>query len=967
MVRNWLARIEMAKFVQIWQNDCGARHCYLGLMDQNQASRLFLIDSFALAFRIFYAFSRNPLLNSKGQDNSLVHGYWSNVLRILSSQKPTHFAVVRDMGRKTFRHDLYPDYKANRSDMPEEMKEQLPRLEEILQASGLPILGKEGYEADDLMAYLAVKAAHAGFDVYMVTKDKDMGQIVSDHIRMFHLEKGNEASIQGPKEILEKFGVPPEKMRDYLALVGDSSDNVPGVPKVGPKTAVELLQAYHDLDGVYANLDKITRKALHTNLAENREKAYLSRELVTLQTNHEFGITLDELRFHGVARTELKALFQEHELQMLSRQVNSVPDRAGTPSNSENAEGTSSEPSQPLPIYECIDTDSKLSQLQIELEEVNFVSLDTETDSIVGWKANLVGVCLSIDESKGYYIPVGHCELQEAAPMDLFGAGNPVVKKLLPGQVSAKALRAFLLHLCAKPHCKILFHNAKYDLQVLSKFGVEIRGAILDSMLGVWLLDPGQPSFGLDDQVRRRLGHTMIPIDSLIGKGKTQISFAEVPLAKACEYGAEDAVFTLRLWNKIEPELRSQGLLRVLEEQEIPLVHCLVEMERQGICIDSKELEVIRKDLSARLAQCEMEIVQIAGGEAFNINSPKQLGAVLFEKLGLPTIKKTSTGYSTDAATLEELRGIHPIIDSVITYRELAKLLNTYVDVLPSLVDASTGRLHTSFVQTGTATGRLSSRDPNLQNIPIRTVEGKRIRKAFVARSPEYVLLSADYSQIELRMLAHLSGDPMLCKAYNEGEDIHASTAMAIFGVGREQVTKEMRRQAKVVNFGVLYGMTAFRLARDLGIERSAAKTFIDGYFGLYSTVKDWVDGIVQNARIEGAVHTITGRRRVIPGIGSGDHTERQMAERMAVNSPVQGSAADLIKMAMIRLHKRIQQEQLPLRILLQVHDELVLECPKTFAEEAAQIVKQEMEGAFVLRVPLVAEVGMGADWLVAH
>lgn len=966
MVRNWLANENGANSLKLGVLGACRCHCYLPDMENKNIPRLFLIDSFALAFRIFYAFSRNPLLNSKGQDNSLVHGYWSNILRILSSQKPSHFAVIKDMGRKTFRHDLYPEYKANRSDMPEEMKDQLPRLEEILQASGLPVLGREGYEADDLMAHLAVKAERAGFDVYLVTKDKDMGQIVSDHIKMFHLEKGNEATIQGPAEILEKFGVPPSQMRDYLALVGDSSDNVPGVPKVGPKTATELLQAYHDLDGVYANLEKITRKALHTNLAENREKAYLSRELVTLQTNHDFGISLEELHFSGVEREALKALFQEHELQMLSRQINSVPDRKGVLSSGTSQDAGDREISPP-PEYTLIASDAALLQLEQDLADYPLLALDTETDSLVGWKANLVGVCLCAEPGRGYYIPVGHCEPEEAAPMDLFHAESTAPRKLRAGQVSAKALQKYLRKLCSDSARTLLFHNAKYDLQVLSRFGVEVQCALQDSMLGTWVLDPGQPSFGLDDQVRRRLGHTMIPIESLIGKGKSQISFADTPLDKACEYGAEDAVFTFRLWQKLEPELRAQGLLDVLQQQEIPLVRCLVDMEREGICIDSVELECIRKDLGTRLAQCELEIIRHAGGEAFNINSPKQLGAVLFEKLGLPTIKKTSTGYSTDASTLEELRGIHPIVESVISYRELSKLLNTYVDVLPSLVDAGTGRLHTSFVQTGTATGRLSSRDPNLQNIPIRTSEGKRIRAAFIARSANHVLLSADYSQIELRMLAHLSQDPALCHAYCEGQDIHAATAMAIFNVPREQVNSDMRRQAKVVNFGVLYGMTAFRLARDLGIERHAAKAFIDGYFGLYSTVKDWVEGIVQHARSEGAVHTITGRRRVIPGIGSGDHTERQMAERMAVNSPVQGSAADLIKIAMVRLHNRIQKENLPLRMLLQVHDELVLECPKDFADEASRIVKTEMESAFSLRVPLVVEVGQGSNWLLAH
>jgi len=921
-------------------------------MTAQKPSRLFLIDSFALAFRIFYAFAQNPLVNSKGQDNSLVHGYWSNLLRVLSSQKPTHFAVVKDMGRLTFRNTLYPEYKANRGEMPEEMRDQLPRLEEMLAASGLPVLGCVGYEADDVMASIALKAEAQGIEVFLVTKDKDMAQIVSDKVKMFQLEKGNEIATQGPAEVLAKFGVPPEKMRDYLALCGDSADNIPGVPKVGPKTAVDLLTTFGNLDAIYANLDQITKKGLHQNLSENREKAYLSRELVTLQSSHDFGITLGELVFKGVRRKTLQKMFTEHEMRSLVRQVESVPDSEaeGQADLFGHIDGLPNAAlvQAPKPDYILVNSPEALLQLGQELASVKKIALDTETDSLIGWKANLVGICLAHEENKGYYIPVAHT-LENGL------------------STHGDLIKAFLHKLCSDPTRSLIFHNAKYDLQVLTNYGVSVSTIVMDSMLGSWVLDPGQPSFGLDDQVRRRLGHEMIPIEKLIGKGKAQTLFSDVPLETACEYGAEDAVYTLQLWNSLEPQLREHNLLHVLETQEIPLLPCLADIEREGICIDGPELEHIRIELSARMAEYEKNILLAAGEENLNINSTKQLGAILFDKLGLPVIKKTSTGYSTDASVLEELRGIHPIITDIIGYREVGKLLNTYVEVLPTLVDSGTGRVHTSYLQTGTATGRLSSRDPNLQNIPIRTVEGKRIRAAFVARSSDWILLSADYSQIELRMLAHLSNDPELCKAYREGKDIHASTAASIFNVPLTEVTGEQRRQAKVVNFGVLYGMTAFRLARDLVIERSAAKTFIDGYFGLYAQVRDWVDATVQQARIDGAVHTITGRRRVIQGIGSHDHTERQMAERMAVNSPVQGSAADLIKIAMISLHKRIITDKLPLKLLLQVHDELVLECPREFADEAAKIVKAEMENAFALRVPLIAEVGMGKNWLEAH
>ncbi len=912
----------------------------------NDTPRLFLVDSFALAFRIFYAFARNPLVNSQGQDNSLVHGYLGHLLRLLASQKPTHFAIVKDMGRTTFRHTLYPDYKANRGDMPEEMQEQLPRLEELLLATGLPVLGCVGYEADDILAYLARKAEAQGFETFLVTKDKDLGQVVSPQVRLFQLEKGNDFSVQGPAEILEKFGVPPEKMRDYLALVGDSSDNVPGVPKVGPKSAVELLTQFDSLDGIYENLEKVPRKAIAETLKANREKAFLSRELVTLQINHDFGFSLEELTYKGVARKQLKDLLLRHELRSLVRSVESLPDQFSQDAEAISMDFTGQESSgQPKPEYVTIQSVEALLALEKELANVSLLALDTETDSLESRKANLVGLCIAGDPMKGYYVPVGHHQ----------GVNVPL-----------NDVCDFLQRLFLRDHLQIVFHNAKYDLQVFANLSLPMPPKLLDSMLATWLLDPGQPAFGLDEQVRRRLGHAMIPIDSLIGKGKQQISFADVPIEQACPYGAEDAVYTLRLWNQLWMDLQLIPRVDELLGMEMSLVPCLMRLESHGIALDSQELSTIQKELESRLIELSAQIHQQAGQD-FNIASPKQLGIILFETLLLPTVKKTSTGFSTDAATLEELRGLHPIVELIQEWREINKLQNTYVEVLPGLVDASTGRLHTSFVQTGTATGRLSSRDPNLQNIPIRTKEGKRIRAAFIASTPETVLLSADYSQIELRMLAHLSKDPNLCKAYREGIDIHALTAGNLFGVPHEMVTSDMRRQAKVVNFGVLYGMTAYRLARDLGIERSAAKSFIDGYFGQFPTVKDWIEKTVREARDSGYVETITGRRRLIPGITSSDATERQMAERMVVNSPVQGSAADLIKIAMLRIDQRIQKDHLPLRMLLQVHDELVFECPGTFVDQARVLVKEEMEGAFTLSVPLLAEVGVGRNWLEAH
>lgn len=903
---------------------------------------LYLLDSFALAFRMFYAFSRNPLVNSQGLDVSLVHGYMGNVFRILATQRPSHFAVIKDTGHKNFRHELYPDYKANRGEMPEEMQVQLPMLEEILSLSGLPVIGREGYEADDVMASLAKKAEQEGFDVFLVTKDKDMAQILSDHVRMFQLEKGTLASVMGPEEAEAKYGVPPRQMRDYLALVGDSSDNVPGVPKVGPKTAVELLRTHDNLDQIYKHLGQIRRKSLFTNLSENRDKAFLSRELVTLQSSCDFGVELDSLRFQGVNQEALKQQLVEWDLRSLVRLMQDVPDRQGgaVPVDCE----ASSVNEDPGFQSECIQNEEALNQLALECQKADCIALDTETDHLIGWKANLVGVCLSLQDGLGYYIPVRH-EQGENLPVE--------------------TVRRFLTELCSRSELELVFHHAKYDLQVLAREGIEVKAKVRDTMLASWLLDPGQPSFGLDAQVHQRLHHEMIPIQSLIGRGKNQISFAQVSVEQAFAYGAEDAVYTRRLWKLMQPELEQKQMAQVLEQQEIPLMHCLRVMEEQGICLNTQELGDIRHDLSRRIHQLEKEVLERAG-KPFNLNSPKQLGTILFEDLKLPVVKKTSTGYSTDASVLHELRSIHPIVSCLIEYREINKLLNTYVEVLPQLVEPSTGRIHTSFMQTGTATGRLSSRDPNLQNIPVRTAEGKRVRAAFRSRQSDWVLLSADYSQIELRILAHLSEDAQLIETYRQGLDIHARTAAALISHG-EEMTADMRRQAKAVNFGVLYGMTAFRLARDLEIPRSTAKEFIDGYFGLYSRVKEWIDETVRETRERGYALTITGRRRYLPQMSSSDRTERMMAERMAINSPVQGSAADLIKQAMIQIHQGIQKQKLPLSMLLQVHDELVLECPRSEADALAAWVQEQMEQVMELRVPLVAEVGLGETWLQAH
>ncbi|SHL24573.1 DNA polymerase I [Fibrobacter sp. UWT2] len=930
---------------------------------------LLLLDSYALAFRMFYAYSQNPLKNSQGEEVSMMHGYWGAVLRILAKHKPTHFAIARDVAHtKTFRHELYPDYKANRGPMPEEMAAQMPLLGESLEASGIPLLSEPGYEADDVMASTAMAAVEAGFDhVVILSKDKDMSQIVTDKIHLFHLTKGADGIDFGPEQVLEKYGLPPEKIRDYLALMGDASDNVPGVPKVGPKTAIQLLNDFGDMDNLYANLDKVTKKGLHDNLENNREKAFLSRELVTLQTKRAFSGNLDALEYNGLHVDTLAQMFKDHEINSLLRLLESIPsktgfvretDGTGSADGSTGAEVERADfPVDVPPTYICVDTDEIFEQMKAEFAAASAVGIDTETDGLDPMQCNLVGLCLSADPTKGYYIPLGHS--------DEIGFPLPTGPK---GNYDLNKVKAWFSEFIQLPR-ELVFHNAKFDLHVLARTFKIPQSAIdnanlIDTLIAAWMLSPGQSGLGLDNQVMQRLQHEMIPIENLIGRGKNQITFNRVNIKDATEYGAEDAVYTLRLWEPLKKELEKLDYVKYFFEQEMPLLKVLFQMESVGVAIDVPALKTLEQELQRRIENLEKEICDMAGFE-FNIGSPKQLGEVLFDTLGLPEIKKRST----DAVVLEELsfKAPHPIVFAVIEYRELKKMQSTYITVLPTLVNPDTKRIHTSFIQWGTATGRLSSRDPNLQNIPVRSDLGKKIRASFVPQSKDNVILAVDYSQIELRMLAHLSGDEALIESYKEGIDIHARTAAAIYGVKLDEVNSDMRRDAKVVNFGVLYGMTAFRLSRDLKIPMSQAKDFITGYFDMYQGVQQYIEDIKAAAHRDGYVETLSGRRRYIAGIDSSDRMESQMAERMAVNTPVQGSAADLIKIAMIRIQKRINEENLPLKMMLQVHDELVFECPRDQVEPMSQMVKAEMEGAMQLKVPLVASVGFGENWLEAH
>ena len=899
------------------------------------SSKLYLVDSFALAFRSYYAFINNPLKNNKGQYTSVLYGYCNHLFRLVSECPLSHLAIVTDLPGKTFRHEMYKEYKAHRPPMPEEMKEQLEYLNEFLGLSGIPVLSREGFEADDVMASLAVQAAEKDMETYLVSKDKDLMQLVNDKIFLFHMEKAGKPNVLGNREhVIEKMGVPPEQVRDLLALMGDSADNVPGVPKVGAKTACKLLAEYGSIDGIYENLDNITAKALNKNLTENKELAELSRDLVTLDTSLKVLDDLEELRFDGFADAAVQNFLEEYELFSLTKTFKKCQDLKPVEEEAVDEE----------PDYVLVQDEKVLKDLAKKLKKVDLISLDTETDSLDSQIANLVGICLAYDNDTGYYVPIAHKDsvnLNKDVVLDALGPVFSDTKK------------------------KLIFHNAKYDLPILKRFGFELSPQVIDTMVASYLINPGAREHSLDAQVDIRLKHKMISIETLIGKGKDQISFGDITSEEAYKYGAEDGVYTYRLWGKLESELKDKELESVFYDIELPLMHVLLKMEERGITLDTEHLSRLSDELHSKSEKLQEEIFKLAGVE-FNVASPKQLSEILFEKMQLPHGKKTKTGYSTNASILEKLKN-YPIVNAILQFRECEKLKNTYVDVLPGQVSKVTGRLHTSYNQVIAATGRLSSINPNLQNIPIKTDYGKEVRKAFIAQDEDHVILSADYSQIELRVLAHLSDDPGLKKAYNDGVDIHAQTAAALYDFDVDKVTPEMRRQAKAINFGVLYGMSAFRLSNDLGITRIDAQNFIDGYFDAYPNVTDFINETVNDGRTNGYVASMTGRKRYIPELDDDNGNVRNGAERIAVNSPIQGTAADIIKIAMINLDKKLDESSLDIKMLLQVHDELVFEVHQKDLDKAKKIIQEEMENALSLTVPLSVEMDSGKNWLEAH
>jgi DNA polymerase-1 len=901
--------------------------------------KLFLIDGSALAYRSYFAFVRNPLINSKGENTSAVFGFLNSLLKIIDEQQPDYLAAVFDTPEPTFRHKLYPEYKATRQKMPDEMSEQLPRIKQVLDILSIPVIEIPGMEADDVMGTLAKQAEKQNLETYLVTGDKDFLQLVSSLIKVYNPRRaGEEVEILDEKGVVEKIGLPPAKIVDYLSLMGDSSDNVPGVAGIGPKTALEILNQFDSLDDVYNNLDNVKRDAIRDKLAENREQAFLSQKLVTLDTRVAIPINIEDLNRKAPDNSRVFNLIKELEFNSLLERF------TGT----EKTEKVN---------YVTITESDRLKQLLAKLQSCQQFTFDLETTDADPMKAEIVGLSFSWKEGEAYYIPT--ISERVAATVDLFTnqkfRGFPlksVLQQLNP-IFQNKSLRKN-------------GQNVKYDLLVLSRAGVEVKGVDFDTMIASYVVNPSLRQHNLDALALTYFNYQKIPTKDLIGTGKNQITMAEVPVEEVSRYACEDADFTQRLYYVLEPKLIEYDLKKLFDEVEMPLIHVLLDMERNGVSLNVPFLAQMSKELDQRLNQLIKKIYKLAGQE-FNINSTKQLADILFKKLELPVIKRTKTGPSTDVDVLETLAKEHELPRELLEYRQLNKLKSTYVDALPRLINQQTGRVHTSYNQTVAATGRLSSSDPNLQNIPIRTEIGRKIREAFVTVDDRHVILDADYSQIELRIMAHLSQDPTLIKAFQQGKDIHRETAALVFKVNPEEVTDDMRRRAKEVNFGIMYGMGPYGLASRLEIPQEEAEMFIINYFASYPKIQEFMMQAQEFARQNGYVTTLLNRRRYLPDIHNDNRRVREFAERNAINTPIQGTAADLIKVAMINIFERLKQKKLKSKMIMQVHDELVFEVPKKEIDAVKELVRKEMEQAIELSVPIKVDMGVGNNWLEAH
>lgn len=936
--------------------------------------KLFLFDGSALVHRSFHAFSGRASLTSRGMDVGMIFGFLTTLLSVLRKEKPDRLALCFDTAAPTFRHTRFEAYKATRAPLDEGIRAQLPLLHEMINVLNIPNLKLDGYEADDIIGTLAVQGAAAGMDVYMVTGDKDFLQLVTDRIKVYKLpygRTGDAAEVIDPDGVVAKFGVAPDRVIDVLGLMGDSVDNIPGAPGVGEKTAMQLVHRFGGLEEALQRAEEIEKPKLRETLIEFADQVRLSRELATIDVNTPIGVAPEALDFGPLNNDAARRKLVEWELHSILQQIDAL---GGSGRPGAVVQTSLIEEIEKTPVrrdYRLIRTVDELELLIRNLEAIRtrqdeplanrIVAIDTETTSLDPMCAELVGMSFSWEPGEAYYIAANAFS---ETPDQFVLRPAP---KLRPERSRTLAfLLDRLAPFYADPDIPKAGQNLKYDLQVLACYDIEVNGVEFDTLLASFILDPSARQHGIDQLAEIHLGLRKIPTSSLIGSGAKQISMADAPVEAVSEYACEDADAALQLTRKFLPRIEAEGLAKLLYEQELPLIGVLLEMERTGVALDLRLLMELSQEFAAETERLVGEVQDLAGFP-FNLNSTQQLANVLYNRLGLPPGRKTKFGFSTDTEELERLAPLHELPAKLLRYRHLAKLKSTYIDALPQLIHPITRRVHTNYSQTIAATGRLSSTDPNLQNIPIRSEEGGRIRKAFIAGEPGWKIVSADYSQIELRIMAHLSGDRRMQEAFTTGLDIHRATAAWMNGIPPEEVTSDMRRQAKEVNFGVLYGMGDFGLSQRLMISRARAREFIDAYFGQLSRVKEYIDLIIAGAREREYVETMMGRRRPMPDINSKNFNIRSNAERMAVNTPIQGSAADLMKLAMIRVAKILKEENFRARMLMQVHDELVFEAPPEEIDRLSRRLREEMSGAMQLSVPLDVGIGVGDNWLDAH
>ncbi|MDQ7816150.1 MAG: DNA polymerase I [Melioribacteraceae bacterium] len=931
-------------------------------MVNNLKKKFVIIDAMSLAYKGYYAFISRPLMTAKGEPTSAVYGFISQLLKIIEDTKPDYLAVAFDSKEKTFRHDRYENYKSSRETMPEDMIPQIQRIKEVIDAFEIPLYILPGFEADDLIGTAVKKAEAMGLQCFAITPDKDYIQLITPNVMVVKPGKStDEIIILDEKKVREEFGFEPHQMIDYLALVGDSSDDIPGVAGIGPKTALPLIQKFKSIENIYKNIDEIEKPAVANKLKENKENAFLSKELATIHTEVPFEFNLENAKYQKPDLDKLTKLLAELEFRSFINKIKKLCVDEGT--EPEPVETVVEKPvvEENIQVFEknkvkyiLVAEIKKAKELAELISRSDKIVFDTETDSLDTLNVNLAGCSFSLKPREAYFVAVN----PHPQSSGLFATD-------LSDRIAVGDFINIFKPVFENKEIKKICQNGKYDISVLRHYGINVTNFYFDTMLASYVIDPDQ-KHGMDDLSENYLNYKPIPLLDLIGSKKSPEKIFEVEIERLSDYSCEDADITFRLYELMKPILIKEGLEKVAYEIEFPLAPVLEDMERTGIRIDIESLKSFSNDLQILLDNYSSAIFRHAG-ENFNINSTQQLQKILFEKLKLPTTNKTKTGYSTDVRALESLRGEHDIIDILMEYRQVAKLKSTYADALPNLINAKTGRVHTTYNQTVASTGRLSSNDPNLQNIPIRTDLGKEIRKAFVPRDKNHLILSADYSQIELRIMASICGDETLTNAFINKEDIHKRTAALVFTVAPEEVNADMRRKAKEVNFGILYGLGPFGLKSRLGISQTEAKAIIDNYFNSFKKVRNFMNDSVKNAQKKGFAETLTGRRRFLKNINSNNRIVRQFEERVAINMPIQGTAADMIKLAMIKIYDELGKKKFKSKMVLQVHDELVFDAHKDEIDDLIPLVKKIMEEAMPLNVPIAVDTGVGDNWLDAH